>query len=129
MKTSWSLARKQWLSIGRPPAAAVAVLLLAACTGNQPGYNPGPYGSAAEGYLYPSQRYYSPPSYYGQPTYPTPPAYAPNPPPAPQPQSGGSWLFPQANAEPARPAPPSPPQPADTSCGWWRLSNLWCTSP
>ena len=70
------------------------------------------------------------------PTYVAPtPVYAAQEPAAPpQPSGGSGWLIPRAEAEPLHPQPTSPPAPsappgevpADNSCGWWRLSNLWC---
>jgi hypothetical protein len=57
----------------------------------------------------------------------------PNQPPAPPTGGVGSWLAPPAQAQeiPPRPAPQPGPAPpgdvaVDNSCGWWRVSNLWC---
>jgi hypothetical protein len=97
-----------------------------------------PNGGAVGGVCSPVRPYSNYGSNYNYWPAPAPAQYPvlPNPPAAPQPGGIGSWLAPPAQAqEIPRPAPQPVPQPGpappgdvavDNSCGWWRVSDLWC---
>jgi hypothetical protein len=105
-------------------SAIGAVALLAGCAeqGQYPAQNAGYGYSSYYRQVYPQNPFF-------RPYQPAQPAYPQLPPGAAQP-SGSSFSFiPQAEAAPAQPSPPpapSQPVPVDRSCGWWRVSDLWC---
>lgn len=107
----------------------VAGMMLAGCTASVPVQQP--YTATVNvpyGWPYWNGGYYAPPA-------PPPVYYAPRPlPPRSPPQNSPfSMIVPSAEAQtvPAQPPPlrsidPEPAaQPVDSSCGWWRLCNLW----
>jgi hypothetical protein len=105
-------------------SAIGAVALLAGCAeqGQYPAQNTGYGYSSYYRQVYPQNPFFRP--------YQPAQAYPQLPPGAAQP-SGSSFSFlPQAEAAPAQPPPPPPapsqPVAVDRSCGWWRVSDLWC---
>ena len=130
-------------------SAFAVVLLLSACAVDDDDDSPSPPTAAvggwdgsntSSGYAQPYNNYWAPPRYTLTPSpAPAPaPAYV-APSPAPPAAYSSPPIVSQAEAAALRaPVPPQPllqplpePQlrPADNSCGWWRVSNLWCTSP
>ncbi len=117
----------------RPSIETLQMMGLGCVPYNVPCYTPPRYAAPAHAPVY-----RPPPVQYAAPA----PAYKP---PAPAPSSSWSPITP-AEAAPARPSqqperpaitpepvatrmpePETPAnlQPADTSCGWWRLCNIW----
>ena len=111
----------------------IAGMMLAGCTASVPVQQP--YTAtmnAPDGWPYWNGGYYAPPA--RAPGYYAP---SPLPPRSPSPQSSPySMIVPSAEAQTVQ-APPPPlrsidpepsAQPVDSSCGWWRLCNLWKSS-
>jgi hypothetical protein len=104
---------------------AIAGIMLASCTASAPVQQP--YTATLDG---PEGGYYRNGGFYG----PSSPLHAPSL-RAPQ-SSPYSMIVPSAEAQtvqaqppPLRSIEPEPAaQPVDSSCGWWRLCNLWKSS-
>jgi hypothetical protein len=106
------------------PRLLAATLALVGCAESVPPYTP-IYTAPAPGvWSYRNGGTYAPPWRTSPPVFSQPV----------NPSSPGFSLIPHAEAAPPpgpvlRPVDPSPALHAvDTSCGWWRLSNLWCGS-
>ena len=109
---------------------AIAGIMLAGCTASAPVQQP--YTATLDGpdgWSYRNRGFYAQPSPFS--------ASRPLPPRSPPPQSSPySMIVPSAEAQtvqaqppPLRSIDPEPAaQPVDSSCGWWRLCNLWKSS-